>query len=513
MRLPDLRIGPRVALAFGAVVATIVLLVALTQAGLSRSAANSADMGAGVKRQAQASEIHLLAKDNAIAGMVVLVSSSGEQQKRLQQEIQARDARIVEGLATLEKALAGSPEDAALIADIVKRHATYRAGVAHILSLVGQGKQAEAAFAADEEMIPMLAPFLDGLAKLDARQVAKVGETEQANARLIALTQGQSLVAGLVAVLIASAAGAWIVLSLTRPLARAVAFASRVASGDLTGRIEATGRDEVAQLLRELGRMSESLARVVTEVREASDTIVTGSTQIAAGNQDLSARTEEQASNLQETAASMEELTATVKQGADSAAQANRLATSASAEAARGGDVVEQVVKTMEHITAQSRRIAEIITVIDGIAFQTNILALNASVEAARAGEQGRGFAVVAGEVRNLAQRAAQAAREIKALIGESVAQIESGGTLVHEAGQTMHEIVAHVKQVSDLIGEVTAASREEGAGITQINDAVTQLDDVTQKNAALVEQSAAAAESLKHEAARLARAVAVFRV
>jgi methyl-accepting chemotaxis protein len=248
-------------------------------------------------------------------------------------------------------------------------------------------------------------------------------------------------------------------------------------------------------------------------VRHASDSIATGSSQIATGTQDLSSRTEEQASNLEETAASMEQLTATVKQSAESARQANTLAASASAAAAEGGEVVGKVVKTMESITTQSHKIAEITNVIDGIAFQTNILALNASVEAARAGEQGRGFAVVAGEVRSLAQRAAQAAKEIKTLISASVEQIESGGVLVHTAGTTMDEIVKQVKQVSDLIGEITAASQEEGRGIGQINDAVVQLDQVTQQNAALVEESAAAADSLKHEAEELAKAVSTFRV
>ena len=272
----------------------------------------------------------------------------------------------------------------------------------------------------------------------------------------------------------------------------------------------ADGRYDVRYKLWDAVRGEELLGR--------SQLVVAGDLRLAAhriaeGDQDLASRTEEQASNLQETAASMEQLTATVKQSAESATQANQLAGSASAAAATGGEVVGKVVKTMEQITTQSHKIAEIINVIDGIAFQTNILALNASVEAARAGEQGRGFAVVAGEVRNLAQRAAQAAREIKTLINASVEQIENGGHLVNEAGKTMNEIVGQVKQVTDLIGEITAASREESTGINQINEAVTQLDQVTQQNAALVEESAAAADSLKAEAQRLAQAVSVFRV
>ncbi len=305
----------------------------------------------------------------------------------------------------------------------------------------------------------------------------------------------------------------WVTRSVTRPIGTAMKLAETIAAGDLTSHIEVTSTDETGRLLGSMKKMNESLRGIVGNVRQSADSIATGSTQIATGTQDLSSRTEEQASNLQETAASMEQLTATVKQTGESAAQANQLATTASAAAANGGVVVEKVVKTMEQITTQSHKIADIITVIDGIAFQTNILALNASVEAARAGEQGRGFAVVAGEVRNLAQRSAQAAREIKTLINTSVEQIETGGVLVQEAGKTMNEIVGQVKQVSDLIGEITAASKEEGTGIIQINDAVTQLDQVTQQNAALVEESAAAADSLKGEAQRLAQAVSVFRL
>jgi methyl-accepting chemotaxis protein len=301
--------------------------------------------------------------------------------------------------------------------------------------------------------------------------------------------------------------------SITRPMSKALQAAEAVASGDLTSRIEVTGGDETGQLLAALRAMSGSLSRIVAEVRAGVDSVNTASSEIAAGNQDLSARTEHQASSLEQTAASMEELTATVKQSADNARQANQLASAASAAAAKGGEVVGQVVTTMQAITAASQRMTEIINVIDGIAFQTNILALNAAVEAARAGEQGRGFAVVAGEVRNLAQRSAQAAREINAMISDSALKVDSGSRLVADAGASMAEIVSQVKRVSDLIGEITSAALEQSSGIDQINEAVTQMDRVTQQNAALVEQSAAAAESLRIQAAKLAETVSTFRL
>jgi methyl-accepting chemotaxis protein len=301
--------------------------------------------------------------------------------------------------------------------------------------------------------------------------------------------------------------------AISASLDEARAVAQRVAAGDLSQDVAITRHDEVGAVLAALSEMQASLRRMVADVRSGTDSMTSASTEIAQGNADLSTRTEAQASNLQQTAASMEQLTSTVKQNADAAKQANQLAASASEVAARGGAVVGQVVSTMDGISAQSRKIAEIIGVIDGIAFQTNILALNAAVEAARAGEQGRGFAVVAGEVRNLAQRSAQAAREIKALISDSVEKVESGSRLVGEAGKTMDDIVAQVKRVTDLIGEITAATLEQSSGIGQVNQAVTQLDQMTQQNAALVEQSAAAAESMKEQARRLAEAVAVFRL
>ncbi|CAN7310353.1 methyl-accepting chemotaxis protein [Variovorax sp. LjRoot175] len=294
--------------------------------------------------------------------------------------------------------------------------------------------------------------------------------------------------------------------------AQTASITLRIAQGDLTVPIDLR-KDDSASLLHSIKGMRDSLARVVGEVRAGTDTMATVSGQIAAGNQNLSSRTEEQASSLEQTAASMEELTSTVKQNADNARQANQLALSASEVAVKGGDVVSQVVNTMASINASSKKIVDIIGVIDGIAFQTNILALNAAVEAARAGEQGRGFAVVASEVRNLAQRSAAAAKEIKGLIDDSVGKVDAGSQLVGEAGRTMEEIVGSVKRVTDIIGEITAASHEQTQGIEQINQAITQMDQVTQQNAALVEEASAAAQSMQEQAGNLVEAVSVFRL
>jgi methyl-accepting chemotaxis protein len=299
----------------------------------------------------------------------------------------------------------------------------------------------------------------------------------------------------------------------TRPLEAGVRLVHGIAGGDLTQKIEVTSTNEIGNLLQGLKDMNDSLVRIVGEVHSGTETIATASSQIASGNLDLSSRTEQQASSLEETASSMEELTSTVRQNAEHARQANQLAASASNVAVKGGQVVSQVVDTMSSINESSRKIVDIIGVIDGIAFQTNILALNAAVEAARAGEQGRGFAVVATEVRNLAQRSASAAKEIKALIGDSVEKVHAGGKLVSEAGATMDEIVASVKRVTDIMGDITAASREQESGIGQINQAITEMDGMTQQNAALVEQAAAAAASLQDQAGNLVQVVSLFKL
>ena len=321
------------------------------------------------------------------------------------------------------------------------------------------------------------------------------------------------LVLGAAGLLIGVVLSTGITRSITLPLRRAVAVARRVADGDLGSRIEVIGSDETSELLQALRDMNDSLGAIVVQVRSGSENIATATGQIAAGNIDLSSRTEEQASALEQTSAAIHELASTIRQNYDYGKNANQIAESAAEVAVQGGQMVSQVVQTMEAINSSSRKIADIIGVIDGIAFQTNILALNAAVEAARAGEQGRGFAVVASEVRSLAGRSAQAAKEIRTLIDTSVSRVEVGAAQVDEAGSTMTEVVKSIQQVADLMSEISAASSEQSAGVGQVGEAIVQMDQVTQQNAALVEEMAAAASSLQHQAQELVQTVAVFRL
>jgi methyl-accepting chemotaxis protein-1 (serine sensor receptor) len=362
-------------------------------------------------------------------------------------------------------------------------------------------------------MNTLFQPVRQGIDDLIGLQLAEAERIDQRSARMYSLVRIVCLAGMAFGLLLAGVIGAALVRGIVRPLEEAVRIAGAVAGGDLTQSIDVRSNDETGRLMRALKDMNDGLVRIVGQVRGGTDTIATASGQIAAGNLDLSSRTEQQAGSLEETASSMEELTSTVKQNADNARQANALAVSASEVAGKGGAVVAQVVDTMRAIDASSARIADIIGVIDGIAFQTNILALNAAVEAARAGEQGRGFAVVASEVRNLAQRSAAAAKEIKTLIDDSVHKVHHGSELVDQAGATMAEIVQSVSRVTDIMAEITAASQEQTAGIEQVNSAITQMDQATQQNAALVEEASAAAQSLREEAAALARAVGTFRL
>jgi methyl-accepting chemotaxis protein len=382
-----------------------------------------------------------------------------------------------------------------------------------LLGLLKAGDPAAVAEFAAKEMYKTIDPVAEVLHELSDLQT-RVAEAQYLQSQADFERLLWWLIGVFTLVLALAAWVGWqIVRSITRPLAQAVSVAEAVAGGDLRTEIRVEGKDETAQLLGALQRMNTGLVNIVSQVRQSAENITAGSSEIARGSLDLSQRTEEQASSLEETAASMEQLTSTVKQNSTTAVEASRVASGASSVAQRGGAAVQGVVQTMEQITEQSRKIGDIIGVIDGIAFQTNILALNAAVEAARAGEQGRGFAVVAGEVRTLAQRSAQAAKEIKQLIQASVERVELGAGQVQDAGRTMDELVQQVQSVSTLIGEISVASREQSQGIDQVSDAVMQMDQVTQQNAALVEESAAAAESLRLQAETLGRAVAVFRL
>jgi len=384
------------------------------------------------------------------------------------------------------------------------------------------GEFLDALAAASDGRVDGAAPLLDGAtsgrwalmrkAKSGTWVVAEVSQAESTSRHW----NNMMLIWGLLALATVALGGALFVVvrrTVSQPLSELTTVVKAVADGDLTHSFQSDGKDEIGALVREVEGMRVRYQTALSQVRESVDSIGTASAEIASGNMDLSTRTEQTSSNLQRTASSMETLTATVRQSADAANQANRLAASAAEVAARGGAVVGQVVTTMDDINQSSRKIADIISVIDGIAFQTNILALNAAVEAARAGEQGRGFAVVASEVRSLAGRSAEAAKEIKALIGASVDKVTSGTTLVQNAGVTMNEIVQSVQRVSDIIGEISSASAEQSEGIGEVNTAVAQLDQMTQQNAALVEESAAAADNLKDQAQRLAQAVSVFRL
>jgi methyl-accepting chemotaxis protein len=379
------------------------------------------------------------------------------------------------------------------------------------LSRANQNDQAKALLGGDSKKL--FESATDRLGKLvDLNSAGAASSTKESETAYVS-ARNAMWVAAVLALALAVTAGLWLVRSISGPLGQAQAVAEKVAAGDLTAQIRIQSQDEVGLLLQSLQRMQTNLGQVVSNVRQNSESVATASAQIAQGNLDLSSRTEEQASALQQTAATMEQLGTTVRHNADNAQQANQLAQNASAVAAQGGDVVGRVVSTMRGINDSSRKIGDIITVIDGIAFQTNILALNAAVEAARAGEQGRGFAVVAGEVRTLAQRSAEAAKEIKGLIGRSVAQVEQGTSLVDQAGKTMSEIVSSIRRVSDIVAEITSATVEQSSGVQQVGQAVAQMDHATQQNAALVEESAAAAASLRAQAQQLVQAVAVFKL
>jgi len=519
--MKNLSVKNQLMIAFGALV-ILVLFVSLL--GLhSLSGANdrfSGYVSGAAERENLATDVRIFANRRAIGVRdMVLVKTAADRESAKTMAVKANEDLQV-SLKALKDALAGAADatehDRALVAAIDKVESQYGPVAVAIVGLAASGKIDEAVDKMNIECRPLLASLLaatkDYITYSQAQAKLNVAASAAAYASQRTMMLGISAFAVAVAVVLGWLITRRLVTALGAEPADLSDAAQRVAQGDLS---PLRGADDAAEgsVLASMGKMQGQLVGLISQVRTSADSIATASAQIAQGNNDLSSRTEEQASALEETAASMEELSATVKQNADSARQANQLAQGASAVAIKGGDVVGQVVQTMKGINDSSRKIADIIGVIDGIAFQTNILALNAAVEAARAGEQGRGFAVVASEVRNLAGRSAEAAKEIKTLIGASVERVEQGSVLVDQAGTTMTEVVASIQRVTDIMGEISAASTEQSAGVSQVGEAVTQMDQATQQNAALVEESAAAAESMKVQAQQLVQAVAVFKL
>ncbi|MGC4076482.1 MAG: methyl-accepting chemotaxis protein [Rubrivivax sp.] len=509
--MTQLRIAVRLGLAFALVLAITVAIaaVAVWQLQVHRDATASM-----VEREMQRNETTqqwaALLRVNLLQVTSALKTSDAAYAARLQADA-LEGSKGAASLRDKVLQLTDDDEGKALIAAINAERQKYL----DVRSDLFKRKEAGGAVSAavDQELQPLAEAYLARLQEVVDHSHRVLDRKIEALDAATRVSQWAMAAGALIAVALGAAFAALVSRSITRPISRAVSAAEAIGAGELNTTIDARGSDESARLLQALAAMQANLAKTVAEVRGSADSVATASHQIAQGNADLSARTEQQASALQQTAASMEQLNATVRQNADNALQANQLAAAASTVASDGGRMVGEVVEKMNGISDSSRRIADIIGVIDGIAFQTNILALNAAVEAARAGEQGRGFAVVAGEVRSLAQRSAEAAREIKALIGTSVERVEAGNALVHQAGAKMQDVLASIRRVADIVGEISSASAEQRDGVSQVGDAVAQMDQATQQNAALVEESAAAAESLRTQSRQLVDAVAVFRL
>ena len=514
MKINDLKIGARLGGAFAAVLALMVLMLGVALWQLERIADAKQTMAQTSYRAKLAKEWSQGTVTNSVSTVAKYKSIDPVDEKYHDAQMKVISDRAGKLQKELES-LVQSEQGKALLADIATERAKYSVmrneGFKMKSALGADNAEVKAFF--ETRVIPEMRIYVGTIEKLATFQEQLFTNADNSIDATVVSATRILIGLGIAALAIGAACGWLLTRSITRPLAHAVGLARQVASGDLTADIRAESRDEVGDLVLALKTMNDNLLKTVTEVRAGTETIVTASQQIASGNLDLSSRTEQQASSLEETASSMEELTSTVRQNADNARQANVLAKNASQIAAHGGDVVSQVVSTMASINASSKKIGDIIAVIDGIAFQTNILALNAAVEAARAGEQGRGFAVVASEVRNLAQRSAAAAKEIRGLISDSVAKVDAGGRLVDEAGVTMQEIVQGIGRVTDIMGDIAMASAEQTTGIEQVNEAITQMDGVTQQNAALVEEAAAAAASLQEQATTLAQLVSVFNV
>ncbi len=513
MKLANLKIGTRLAFGYGIVCLTLIASIALALTMLAEgNDRTDSIVHSDTPKLALSNAVYSSTNEIGLALRNMMLSDDPADVAQ-QHEVIAKARKVIaDNNARLDQMTTDADERQQL-AQVVAKGGEYLRLQEQMVALIDSGSPEQAREFLAKQLRPTFALYKGELGKQLKAYEAQLNAAADASERNYRDTRNLMFGLGIVGLLLSGGIGFWITRSITVPLNQALNIANTVAAGDLTARIDAHGNDETGQLLQALKAMNDSLVNVVSQVRTGTDTIATASNEIAAGNLDLSSRTEQQASSLEETASSMEELTSTVKQNGENARQANGLAASASEVAVRGGAVVAQVVDTMGAINESARKIVDIIGVIDGIAFQTNILALNAAVEAARAGEQGRGFAVVATEVRNLAHRSASAAKEIKTLIDDSVEKVDAGSRLVDQAGTTMEEIVDSVRRVTDIMSEITAASVEQTAGIEQVNQAISQMDQVTQQNAALVEEAAAASQSMQEQAVGLAQVVSVFRL
>ena len=513
MRVRDMRIGQRLAIGFGIVIALLVLLAAIST---NQIASLNKEVGAMVDERfpktVAANQIKADVSEATRSMLSVLVMSDPDQIRKELANVEARSASATVAIASLSD----NTHDASgkeILAEIAAIRAKFLPAQAAFVKLVNDGLKDDAMVKFMFSLRPQQVKYFVQIDRFIAYQDAVMAKAGAEAAAVSKRTQTLILILAGVAAAISIGIAVITTRGITGPLGYAVKVARRVAEGDLTSVIKVNSRDEMGQMLDALNHMNASLINIVGDVRLGTESISSASGQIASGNLDLSTRTEQQAESLGQTSGAMRALTDTVQQNADNSRQANQLAAKASEVAVRGGKVVSSVVVTMGSITDSSKKIVDIIAVIDGIAFQTNILALNAAVEAARAGEQGRGFAVVAAEVRSLAQRSAAAAKEIKTLIGDSVDKVREGSMLVEQAGATMQEVVASVRQVTDIMAEITAASQEQSTGIAEVKQTILEMDETTQQNAALVEEAAAAAASMQDQAANLARVVGIFKV